>query len=97
MIVTFGNQDTWTGENWSMTINLGVLCSQEGVKIEVPTSPDSKNYVKVLAYPTEKVRKLFKLMIRTMSEDELDNVQIYLTCWTTKWHEVFKKLREKGR
>lgn len=94
MQITFGKKDLY--ENWSMTVDLAYLCALEGKKVEVETAYQSGIYQKTLEYPTPQVRKLFKLMLESMGDSELDEVQVFLTANTRKWHKVFHEMREKA-
>lgn len=85
MVVTFGENDSYSGRAWKMTIDLSILCSLEGKKYD-KTLVD----VGALIYPTPRVRKLFKHMICSMGECELDAVEDYLLSHTLKWGKVFK-------
>ena len=74
-----------------MTVNLDEICKTEGSKVKV------KNRVGKCApkteYPSQKRRKLFKLIIENNCDEILDDVEQYLTEKSKTFGQEFAGLR----
>lgn len=90
MKVLFGSYNQWEKSRWKMEIDLNKLCELEGKKEENDSGK------RVLAYPKGKLKKLFKLMIQNiLDENELDEIQKYLKDHSRGYEKVFCEIRQK--
>lgn len=90
MKVLFGSYNPWEKPRWEMVIDLKELCELEGKKEE------NNKGKRVLAYPKGKLKKLFKLMIQNiLDENELDEIQKYLKDHSRGYEKVFCEIRQK--
>lgn len=90
MKVLFGSYNQWEKSRWKMVIDLKELCELEGKKEE----NDAGGYV--TAYPKSKLKRLFKLMIQNiLDENELDEIQKYLKDHSKGYEKVFCEIRQK--
>ena len=90
MKVLFGSYNQWEKSRWKMKIDLNKLCELEGKKEENDSGK------RVLAYPKGKLKKLFKLMIQNiLDENELDEIQKYLKDHSRWYEKVFCEIRQK--
>ena len=90
MKVLFGSYNQWEKPRWKMEIDLKELCELEGKKEENDAGK------RVMAYPKSKLKKLFKLMIQSvLDENELDKIQKYLKDNSKGYEKVFCEIRQK--
>lgn len=90
MKILFGSYNPWEKPKWKMAIDLKKLCELEGKKEENDSGK------RVLAYPKSKLKKLFKLMIQSIyDENELDKIQKYLKDHSKGYEKVFCEIRQK--
>lgn len=93
MIIKFGGSDYWKGSQWKMQVDLAEICKLEGKK-ETISGEKKKRYAVV--YPKSKLRKLFKLMIKNITDDSiLDGVEKYLKSNSKGYWKIFHEIREK--
>lgn len=91
MKVLFGSYNQWEKSRWKMEIDLKELCELEGKKEENDAGE------RVTAYPKNKLKKLFKLMIQSIiDENELDEIQKYLKDNSKGYEKVFCEIRQKA-
>lgn len=89
MKVLFGSYNQWEKSGWRMEIDLDELCELEGKK-------ENDAGKRVAAYPKSKLKKLFKLMIQNIiDENELDEIQKYLKGHSNGYEKVFCEIRQK--
>ena len=90
MKILFGSYNPWEKSRWKMEIDLKELCELEGKKEENNAGK------RVMAYPNGKLKKLFKLMIQNiLDENELDEIQKYLKDHSRGYEKVFCEIRQK--
>lgn len=90
MKILFGSYNPWEKPRWKMEIDLKELCELEGKKEENNAGK------RVMAYPNGKLKKLFKLMIQNiLDENELDEIQKYLKGHSNGYEKVFCEIRQK--
>ena len=90
MKILFGSYNPWEKPRWEMEIDLKELCELEGQKEENNAGK------RVMAYPNGKLKKLFKLMIQNiLDENELDEIQKYLKDHSRGYEKVFCEIRQK--
>lgn len=91
MKVKFGHSDPWSRNKWEIELDLEAFCNLKGIKGIDPQT--NKKYV---IYPMRKIRKVFKLMVQTMEQEELDTVHEFLKGKSTKYADLFQQIRQKG-
>ena len=79
------------GTSCHMTVNLEEICKTEGQKVEVENR--AGKWVLKTEYPTQKRRKLFKLIIENNCDEILDDVEQYLTDNSKTFGQEFAELR----
>lgn len=87
MKVIFGSS------GWKMNIDLNAICKLEGKKEDIAEC-GKKKYK--LAYPKAKIKKIFKLIIQNIYEDDkLDEIQGYLKKHSKGYEKIFSETRQK--
>lgn len=90
-------RNTWD-EHWKMDINLDAVCKTEGKKVPQVDNHGYGTGRMVADYPIPKVKKLFKLIVDNISDEEqLDDISSYLKKNSKGFCKLFEEIRKKRK